>query len=210
MTNSSATTVLHDCNANVLCAQFADAYQTAQTRTGAITHTYRIVGHTVRLVFAGPALGHWAVPDSATPDVTRHLWDGAFTGHEPLQPWRSAEVGLRGEISTYSHEQILTAIQTDINAVSIFDRHPGRGFYWIDNLHDFVTSSLVYQPGAVHTEVHGKTALVRQLPCYQINLDSDLAGIPPVITQVIQQAGHVSIDEGHHETTLAQCHHPRL
>lgn len=54
-------------------------------------------------------------------------------------------------------------------------------------LRDFVTSTLVYQPGAVGPEVEMMAALVRQVPCYQINLGSDFARIPPVIAQAIQQ-----------------------
>lgn len=57
-------------------------------------------------------------------------------------------------------------------------------------LRDFVTSTLVYQPGAAQDEVNMMTALVRQAPCYQINLGSDLAGIPPVIAQAIAH-GHI-------------------
>jgi hypothetical protein len=301
------------------------------------------------------------VTDRDTPDVTLHLWDGASTGSEPPQPWSNAEVGLRGEVPMYSNGQILTAIQTDVNAVNIFDRHHRRGFYWIDSpaslrayeraaplkvllhwwlrdlglpmihagavgteagavllvgksgagkstttlacleaglqyladdrcllalnptpqvhciynsaklhlaqmqrfprlmtavnnwhettydkalvhahefapqqlarqlpiralllarvagtprttlspvarphlLRDFVTSSLVYQPGAAHAEVHCMTAAVRQLPCYQINLGSDLAGIAPLITQILERADQLLLDEGHHEKTLA-------
>lgn len=376
MTNPNLAPALPPSGLQAFCDRYHTAYQAAQARTGAITHNYRIAGYTVRLIFAGsalvslltPALAHLAVADSGAPDFTLYLWDGASTGSAPPQPWPAAAVGLRGEVPTYSNEQILTAIQTDVNAVSVFDRSHGRGFYWIDSpcslrayeraaplkvllhwwlrdlglpmihagavgtdagavllvgksgagkstttlacleaglhyladdrcllaleptpqvyciynsaklhltqmerfpqltpavhnwhettydkalvhvhdvapqqlalhlpiralllakvagssqttlapvarphlLRDFVTSSLVYQPGAAHDEVHRMTALVRQLPCYQINLGSDLAGIPPVITQVLQQAGHLSIDEGHHENAIGECDHPRL
>ena len=53
-------------------------------------------------------------------------------------------------------------------------------------LRDLVTSTLVYQPGAVQPEVAMMAALARQLPCYQINLGSDLAEIPPVVAQTIR------------------------
>lgn len=52
-------------------------------------------------------------------------------------------------------------------------------------LRDFVTSTLVYQPGAVQAEVAMMTTLVRQTPCYQLNLGRDLAGIPPVVEEAI-------------------------
>jgi len=54
-------------------------------------------------------------------------------------------------------------------------------------LRDFVSSTLVYQPGATHAEVHSMTELVRQVPCYQINLGSDLRGIAPVVVQAIEK-----------------------
>jgi len=53
-------------------------------------------------------------------------------------------------------------------------------------LRDLVTSTLIYQPGAVQPEVAMMAALARQLPCYQINLGSDLAEIPPVVAQTIR------------------------
>ena len=337
-----------------LLAHFEHAYQTALDKSGSLTYAYRIAGCTVRLVFAGPALAplltpalaHLACPEDVTPDLTFYLWDGASTGVVAPWPWSAAEIELRGEVPAYSDDTILTAVQPDVNAVSIFDRSRAVGFYWIDHpgslrayeraaplkvllhwglrergcalihagaignaagavlivgktgagkstttlaclnaglsylsddrcllsltprpqvyciynsaklhlaqmtcfptllaqvnnlaetvtekallylhevaprqlahalpiraillakvagtlhttlsplsrmalLRDFVTSTLVYQPGAVQAEVAMMTALVRQTPCYQLNLGSDLAGIPPVVEQAIDAA----------------------
>ncbi len=52
-------------------------------------------------------------------------------------------------------------------------------------LRDFATSTLVYQPGAAQSEVNQMAEAVRRLPCYQINLGSDLSGIPRVICDLI-------------------------
>lgn len=350
-TTSLAPAAVCSIEPQVLCDLFGTAYGAAVAKLGAFTYHYQIAGYTVRLVFAGPALApfmtpalaHLAVADSPAPDLILYLWDGASTGIEPPRPWTAADIALRGEIAAFSNEQILTAIQPDVNAVSLLDRQQARGFYWIDSpdslrayeraaplkvllhwwlrehnltmihagavgteagavliigktgsgkstttlaclnaglafladdrcllaleptpyvhciynsaklhlsqmerfpnllamvnnphetatekallhlqqvapdqlaqplpiralllakvagipttslapisrmvlLRDFVTSTLVYQPGAVQAEVHMMTELVRRVPCYQINLGSDLAGIPPVVEQAI-------------------------
>lgn len=336
-----------------LYKRFADTYQAASAKVGVIRRNYRIAGYTVRLLFAGPALAsrlthalaHLALPESAPPDLTLRLWDSASTGCEPPRPWTTADLDLRGELPAFSNAQLLTAVQTDVNAVSILDCSRAQGYYWIDSpaslrayeraaplkvllhwwlrergltlihagavgtvdgaallvgktgagkstttlaclnaglryladdrcllaltptpqvfclynsaklhlaqmerfptllptvnnqqetatekaliylqeampqqiapvlpiralllakvagtttttlapvsrmalLRDFVTSTLVYQPGATHLEVHSMTELVRQLPCYQINLGSDLTGIAPVVVQAIER-----------------------
>ena len=333
--------------------QYADAYQAAVASVGCISRSYCIAGYAVRLVFAGqaleplltPALAHLAQPNDTPPDLTLHLWDSASTGFAPPRPWTAADIDLRGELPTFSDGAILTAIQTDVNAVSILDQQRSCGFYWIDSpaslrayeraaplkvllhwwlrargrtlihagavgtddgavlfvgktgagkstttlaclnaglrylgddrclltlaptpqvaclynsaklhlmqmerfpallpavnnrhetatekaliylqdlaperiapvlpirallltkiagttttslapvgrmtlLRDFVTSTLVYQPGATHAEVHSMTELVRQVPCYQLNLGSDLTGIAPVVVQAIEK-----------------------
>lgn len=107
-------------------------------------HTYYIAGHTFRLEFAGPALvpqltpalAHLHVPAStASPDFTIRLWDSASTGVPPLTlPRGQTTVGLRGEVPALSDDQILTAVQRDVNAVSVWDRRTNVGFYWIDSL----------------------------------------------------------------------------
>lgn len=337
-----------------LLEHFEHAYQTALAKRGAFIHTYRLAGCVVRLILAGPALAplltpalaHLASPEDVPPDLTFYVWDGASTGVAAPWPWTAADIELRGEVPAYSDDTILTAVQPDVNAVSIFDRSRAVGFYWIDQpgslrayeraaplkvllhwglrercfalihagaignaegavlivgktgagkstttltclnaglfylsddrcllgltptpqvyciynsaklhlaqmtcfpsllaqvnnlaetrtekallylhdvaprqlalalpiraillakvtgtphttlaplsrmalLRDFVTSTLVYQPGAVQAEVAMMTALVRQAPCYQLNLGSDLAGIPPVVEQAIYAA----------------------
>lgn len=353
MTNWDLAPVLSKPDAHALVAHFRDAYSAALAQTDCLIHTYRIAEYTVRLAFAGPtlvplltpALAHLACPHELTPDLTLYLWDGASTGVEPPRPWSPEEIALRGEVPTWSNETILTAIQTDVNAVSILDRAQGVGFYWIDSpaalrayeqaaplkvllhwwlrergltmihagaigtedgavlivgktgagkstttltclnaglrylsddrcllsldpvpqayciynsaklhlqqmarfptllaqvnnlaaattekallylqqfapqqvapclpiraillakvagtatttlapvsrmavLRDFVTSTLVYQPGAVQAEVHMMTELVRRVPCYQINLGYDFPGIAPVVVQAIAE-----------------------
>ncbi len=352
MTTSSLYSLLPRVEPRLLCDRFDDAYHAALDKMGCIIRNYRIAGYTVRLAFAGPALvslmtpalAHLAIPDEETPNLTLYLWDGASTGIAPPQPWTPADSALRGELPTFSNAQILTAIQPDVNAISLFDRSRRLGFYWIDSpsslrtyeraaplkillnwwlrerglamihagavgteegsvllvgksgagkstttlaclnsglryladdrcllslaqepqvycvynsaklhlaqmerfpnllaavhnehetatekallylqqvvpqqiadclpiraillakvakttttsitpiqrrevLRDFITSTLVYQPGAAHEEVHMMTELVRRVPCYQLNLGSDLAGIPPVVAQAIQ------------------------
>ncbi len=338
------------------CALVGSAYQAASAKTGTITYTYAIAGYTVQLSFAGPALvplltpalAHLAVPDVPSPDLTLCLWDSASTGVQPPCAWTKADVALRGEIPACSNEQILTAVQTDVNALSVLDHTNQLGFFCIDSSHslrayeraaplkvllhwwlrerglvmihagavglaagavlivgktgagkstttlaclnaglhylsddrcllslaptpqayciynsaklhlaqmksfpnllpavgnlaetatekallhvnefapaqiaphlpiraillahvagttattlapvsrmallrDFVASTLVYQPGAVQQEVELMAALVRQVPCYQINLGTDLAGIPQTIAQLIAR-GHM-------------------
>lgn len=351
MTNCELSSAQLRLDAHSLVECFRDTYRAALAQTDCLNHSYRIAGYIVRLAFAGPtlvplltpALAHLACPNECTPDLTLYLWDGASTGVEPPRPWSKGDIDLRGEIPTWSNDTILTAIQTDVNAVSILDRAHGVGFYWIDSpdslrayeqaaplkvllhwwlrergltmihagaignadgavlivgktgagkstttltclnaglhyladdrcllrleplpqaycvynsaklhltqmerfptllaqvnnlaaattekaliylqqfapqqiapclpiraillakvagtttttlapvsrmavLRDFVTSTLVYQPGAVQAEVHLMTELVRRVPCYQINLGSDFAGIAPVVTQAI-------------------------
>jgi hypothetical protein len=53
-------------------------------------------------------------------------------------------------------------------------------------LHDLVPSTLIYQPGATRDETRAMAELVRQVPCRQINLGSELSRIPEVIAQAIE------------------------
>lgn len=357
MTVTISTAAAHRCahmEPVTLYQGFADAYDAAVARVGASSRSYCIGGYTVRLRFAGkaleplltPALAHLAIADDAPPDLTLHLWDGASTGSTPPRPWTAADLALRGELPRFSSDAILTAVQPDVNAVSILDQRRASGFYWIDSpaslrayeraaplkvllhwwlrargltlihagavgteagavlfvgktgagkstttlaclnaglryladdrcllaltptpqvaciynsaklhlaqmarfptllaavnnrhetatekaliylqeiapaqiapvlpiraillaqitgtptttlgpvspmlvLRDFVTSTLVYQPGATHAETHTMTELVRRIPCYQLNLGTDLAGIAPVVIQAIKGA----------------------
>ncbi len=59
-------------------------------------------------------------------------------------------------------------------------------------LREFITSTLVYQPGAAQQETHMMAQLVQRVPCYQINLGSDFAAIPKVIAQAIRNAAQAS------------------
>ncbi|MBX3013275.1 MAG: hypothetical protein KF832_17280 [Caldilineaceae bacterium] len=336
------------------CAQLHAAYGAAAAKVGRISTYYRIAGVTIQLCFAGPTLVPWltaglahlAIPAVAKPDLILYLWDGYSTRTQPPMSWLPAELGLRGEVPMLSDEAILTAVQPDVNAISVLDRQQACGFYWIEQvqalrayeraaplkvllhwwlrerglglihagavgtaagaaliigkagagkstttlaclqagmhylsddrcllslhpkpqayciydsaklhlaqmahfpkllaqvrnghetasekalvhvhafapqqlisplpirvlllahvagtqasalapvartklLRDFVTSTLVYQPGAVQQEVQMMTALVRQVPCYQLNLGSDLAGIPTVVAAAIEDA----------------------
>lgn len=353
MTNRKLAPALPPVDAHALFEQFSDAYGAALAKTDCSIHSYRIAGYTVRLAFAGtvlvplltPAFAHLACSNAVAPDLTLYLWDGASTGVEPPRPWSGQEIDLRGEVPTWSNADLLTAIQPDVNAISMLDHRRALGFYWIDHpgslrayeqaaplkvllhwwlrergltmihagavgnadgavlivgktgagkstttlaclnaglhyladdrcllglepipqayclynsaklhlaqmerfpsllaqvnnldaattekaliylhhfapqqiapglpiramllakvagtttttltpisrmavLRDFVTSTLVYQPGALQAEVHRMTELVRQVPCYQINLGSDLAGIAPVVVQAIER-----------------------
>jgi hypothetical protein len=56
-------------------------------------------------------------------------------------------------------------------------------------LRELASSTLVYQPGAAHDEVHAMAELVRRVPCYRINLGYNLESIPPVVAGLIEQAG---------------------
>ncbi len=47
------------------------------------------------------------------------------------------------------------------------------------------TSSLVYQPGMAQDELRLMAELVRRLPCYQLNLGTELQQIPPIIARII-------------------------
>jgi hypothetical protein len=59
-------------------------------------------------------------------------------------------------------------------------------------LRELSTSTLVYQPGAAHEEVHAMSELVRRVPCYQLNLGTDLMQIPSTITQIIDEIAQQS------------------
>lgn len=129
-------------NPLVVFDDFCDAYQSASSRREAITQTYQIAGYRVRLCFAGsalpplltPALAHLAIPNVDRPDLTICLWESETTGVRPPRcPWTPDQVDLRGEVPACSDERILTAVQTDVNAVSILDKERRLGVYWIDS-----------------------------------------------------------------------------
>ena len=52
-------------------------------------------------------------------------------------------------------------------------------------LRDLATSSMVYQPGMAGDELCWMTALLKKLPCYQVNLGTELEDIPAALAQVI-------------------------
>lgn len=121
---------------------YATAFQTAVSRTQPVTYTVQVAGYRVRLCFAGstlpplltPALAHLAIPDVARPDLTICLWESETTGVQPpVYGWTPDQMGLRGEIHRYSNERILTAVQTDVAAVSVLDRERSLGIFWIDS-----------------------------------------------------------------------------
>jgi len=338
-------------NAYTLFEQVSAACATALAKTSSQCYYYQLAGYTIQLIFAGPALvpfltpalDHLACPPVLQPHLTLYLWDEESTGVAAPRPWSDQEVELRGMVPTWCNDEILTAIQLDVNAVSTLNRRQGVGFYWIDSpaslrayeqaaplkvllhwwlrehglimihagvvgnaegavlivgktgagkstttltcfnagltyladdrcllaldpvpqaycvynsaklhlgqmerfphllaqvnnweaaaaekaliylqhfapqqlalslpiraillanitgtptttlapvarmavLRDFVTSSVVYQPDAVQAEVHMMTELVRRLPCYQLNLGTNFAGIAPVIVEAI-------------------------
>jgi hypothetical protein len=123
--------------------QLCAAFTAAGDRSGIITRCYQIGEHRIRLVFAGsalvplltPALAHLATPEVVAPDLTLCLWDSESTAILPPPcPWRPDEVYARGEIPSCSDDRFLTAIQLDVNAVSVLDRNRNLGVYWIDSI----------------------------------------------------------------------------
>ncbi len=123
--------------------QFYTRYQMAASCGNSVSYCYSIAGQCVQLSFASPtlvamltpALAHLAVPAETEPDLTICLWESESTGIlPPPVPWTQTQIDLRGEIPAFSDEHILTAIQTDVNAVSILDYQRCLGVYWIDNV----------------------------------------------------------------------------
>lgn len=53
---------------------------------------------------------------------------------------------------------------------------------------EMTTSSLVYQPGMAQIELNMMADLVRRVPCYQINLGTDLERIPDAIAHILVEA----------------------
>jgi hypothetical protein len=129
------------------------AYSLAAQRSATITHCYQIGKYQIQLCFAGPtlvplltpALAHLATSDVVDPDLTLYLWDSeSTTTLPPPCPWTQDDVDLRGEIPAFSNDRFLTAIQLDVNAVSILDQHQNLGVYWIDS----IDSLRVYEQAA--------------------------------------------------------------
>jgi hypothetical protein len=123
--------------------QLQEAYRSAVVQSDLVVRYYQVAGYKVELYFAGsalpplltPALAHLAIPKVSQPDLRLYLWDSESTGVQPPPcPWRPEQVDLRGEVPTFSDERFLTAIQIDVNAVSILDRRHNVGIYWIDQL----------------------------------------------------------------------------
>jgi len=101
----------------------------------------RIAGHAVRLCFAGPALmplllpalEHLLAPSAqGPPGLTVHIRDEESTGVRlPPVSWKLDRIGLRGEALDYSDVRFLTAVQTDVKALSMLDRQRGVASYWV-------------------------------------------------------------------------------
>gem|GEM_PF-458614 len=101
----------------------------------------RIAGHAVRLCFAGPALmplllpalEHLLAPSAqGPPGLTVHIRDEESTGVRlPPVSWKLDRIGLRGEALDYSDDRFLTAVQTDVKALSMLDRQRGVASYWV-------------------------------------------------------------------------------
>ncbi len=53
---------------------------------------------------------------------------------------------------------------------------------------EMATSSLVYQPGMAQTELDMMADLVRRVPCWQINLGTELERIPNAIARIVAEA----------------------
>ena len=141
MTNLSLYPVLPQIELYALFDLFCDLYSAAQAKLGSSIYSYSIADFTVSLVFASPApvplltpaLVPLASSNEAAPHLTFYLQDDASTPVEPSQSWTQADIDLHREVPTFSNEQLLTAIQPDISAVSVLNRSRAVGFYWIDS-----------------------------------------------------------------------------
>jgi hypothetical protein len=56
-------------------------------------------------------------------------------------------------------------------------------------LRHLAPSSMVYLPNSSHAEFRAMAALVRQVPCYRLELGSNIAGIAPLVKEAICRAG---------------------
>lgn len=123
--------------------EFHHTYLRAEHAAGnAVEYDFLISGYRVRLRFAGsslvplitPSLEHLSVPATAgPPDLTVCLWDSYSTGIQlPPCPWRLQDVQLRGEITGYTTDNLLTVAQPDTaGAVSMLDHARNLGLYRI-------------------------------------------------------------------------------
>ncbi|HMR66091.1 MAG TPA: hypothetical protein PKE64_18940 [Anaerolineae bacterium] len=92
-------------------------------------------------------------------------------------------------VHQYAPEQLATALPVRALLLARLAHRPETTWHPVSPARvwrELSTSSLVYQPGMAHAELELMAELVRRLPCYQLNLGTELGEIPPVIAQVIQ------------------------
>ncbi|WP_201352028.1 hypothetical protein [Hydrogenimonas urashimensis] len=105
-----------------------------------IAKDYRIAGHHVRLLFAGPALvpritpalEHLACEKPDNPDLTVHLWDTASTGCSlPPVEWGPDDYLEHGLIRGYNTQNIATTFNLDSGTLNIFNTEKNLALFWV-------------------------------------------------------------------------------
>lgn len=121
---------------------FQEAFERAVQARGVITREYLLVGNRLRLQFAGPALlpdltrafDHLSIAAEplAVSDLSVAIWDSASSG-VPLPVSQFGAIGLRGELSLFSDERYLAAMEYDAGALSVLDQVSGQAIYWMNS-----------------------------------------------------------------------------
>lgn len=117
-----------------------ESFLTAKDAAGEVTHSFRIGGTTVRLLFAGqtlvphiiPALEHVRTADTDRPDLTLCIWDSDTTATKmvpPPCPWESFTD--RGDIWGFHSTRIKTAFHWIECSLNLMDLRENLGIFWV-------------------------------------------------------------------------------
>jgi hypothetical protein len=119
-------------------ASVRDGFGQAVGRAEPIAHHLRLAGTSIRLRFAGPALGRTVMPalahavtaPTAAPDLDVCLWDSASTGVSLAAPRGHADLSGRGNIWGFESRRYKSAYQWGEGSISVMDRDSNLAFYW--------------------------------------------------------------------------------
>lgn len=126
------------------------------------------------------------------------IYNAAKLHHEQMQRFpRLAAAARNGRpddektivfIHQYSLEQVAAALPIRTVLLARLAHRPQTTWSPVSPMpvwREMATSSLVYQPGMAQIELDMMADLVRHLPCYQINLGTDLERIPDAVVDIL-------------------------
>lgn len=141
-------------------------FQSAEQQAGSIEYYINIAGHTVKMIFAGPAmtahylpaLEHLIVAPAVDPEFTICTWDSTSTGTPLPQQVSdllsyciySQEIALspRNEINSIKNDQLFTYFLAGPKILNVMDSSQNIAIYWLNDADKtpFYEKSNPYKP----------------------------------------------------------------